>query len=80
MFWVLDAVGGGGGAMAYHVRRPFMRPTSAMMQRRVEAIMPAIFRPSQAPLAKACKTLAARCSSSSGMTTRPAVRVSSSSG
>lgn len=39
-----------------------------------------ILRPSQVPLEKACRAFSALCSSSSGMTTRPAVRVSSVSG
>ena len=50
------------------------------MQRSVATIIPPILRPSHAPFANACREFAARCSSSSGITTRPAVNVSSSSG
>ncbi len=50
------------------------------MHRRVARIIPAILRPSQAPLAKAWRAFAARWSSSSGMTTLPVVKVSSVSG
>ena len=57
-----------------------MRPINEMMQRSVAAIMPAILIPSQAPLEKASRRLAGLSSVSSGMMTRPAVRVSSSSG
>ena len=51
-----------------------------MMHSSVAAIMAPILSPSQAPMANACSELAARFSASSGMTTRPAVSVSSSSG
>lgn len=64
----------------HHVKRPFTRPRRLIMQRSVARIMPAILSPSQAPLAKACRALAALCSSSSGMTQRPDVSVSSVSG
>lgn len=50
------------------------------MQSNVDRIIPAILSPSHAPFAKACSELAARCSSSSGMTHRPVVKVSSVSG
>ena len=66
--------------LPHQVRSPFASPSRAMIQRRVERIMPAILRPSQAPLAKAWRELAALCSSSSGITIRPVVSVSSVSG
>ncbi len=50
------------------------------MQRILAKIMPAIFNPNHAPFAKAWSEFAARSSSSSGITTLPAVKVSSVSG
>lgn len=64
----------------HHVRRPLTRPMRERIQRRVAPIMPAIFRPSQVPFVNAWRALEALWSSSSGRVTRPAVRVSSSSG
>lgn len=66
--------------LPHQVSSPFASPSRAMIQRRVVRIMPAIFRPSQAPLAKAWREFAALCSSSSGITIRPVVSVSSVSG